>query len=345
MSFFKKIIKRKYPYVIAEIGINHNGDMNLAKEMIIAAKKSGADCVKFQSFIADKYIAPYSVKASYQKNSKDFQNSSQKDIIKSCEISIKELVDLTQFSKKNKIDILSTPFENLSLKSLIKLKMKAIKISSCNLTNYPFLNIAAKSRIPILLSTGMGNISEVIKAVEIFKNYNSELILLQCTSNYPSKIKNANLNVIKTYQNLFDVPVGFSDHTKNNTSAIVSTILGAKVIEKHFTLSRSLIGIDQKASIEPLELKNLVENIKEAIDSLGKNMKFKTEEEEDTSIALRRSIVASRPLKKNKLIKLSDLTLMRPGNGLNSSYVNSIVGKKLFNNKKKYEQFNLSDIK
>ncbi len=345
MSFFKKIINRKYPYVIAEIGINHNGDIKLAKEMIISAKKSGADCVKFQSFVADKYIAPYSEKALYQQNSRDFQNSSQREIIKSCEISTKELIDLTKFSKKNKIDILSTPFENISLNSLIRLKMKAIKISSCNLTNYPFLKIAAKSGIPILLSTGMGNISEVIKAVEIFKNHKSELILLQCTSNYPSKIKNANLNVIKTYQNLFDVPVGFSDHTKNNTSSIVSTILGAKVIEKHFTLSRNLKGIDQKASIEPLELKNLVKNIKEAIDSLGKNMKFKTKEEEDTSAALRRSIVASKALKSNKLIKRNDLTLMRPGNGLDSSYINALVGKKLFNNKKKFEQFKLSDIK
>ena len=344
MSLLNKIIKKKYPYVIAEIGINHNGDMSLAKEMIIAAKHAGSDCVKFQSFIADKYIAPYSLKANYQNKASGFKNLSQREIIKSCEVSTPQLIELKKFSKKNNIDFLSTPFETISLKSLIKLKMKAIKISSCNLTNYPFLNLAAKSGIPIILSTGMANIDEVIKAVQIFKKYNSELILLQCTSNYPSNIKNANLNVIKSYKNLFDVPVGFSDHTINNTSAIVATVLGARVIEKHFTLSRNLKGIDQKASIEPIELKDLIKNIKQAIDSLGDKIKYRTEEEKNTSIALRRSIVASKPLKKNKVITTADLTLMRPGNGLNSSYLNSLIGKKIYCNKKKYEQIKLSDI-
>ena len=344
MSLFNKIKNKKYPYIIAEIGINHNGDMSLAKEMIIAAKKSGADCVKFQSFLADKYIAPYSVKAQYQKSASEFKDQSQKDIIKKCEVSTKQLIQLKKFSKDNNIDFLSTPFENTSLRSLINLKMDAIKISSCNLTNYPFLKIASKSNIPIILSTGMGNIEEVIKAVNIFKRKNCELILLQCTSNYPSKIENANLNVITTYQKLFDIPVGFSDHTTNNTAAIVATVLGAKIIEKHFTLSRDLKGIDQKASIEPFELKNLINNIKESIDSLGDKIKSRTDEEENTSIALRRSIVASKILNKNKIIKNSDLTLMRPGNGLDSSYLINFIGKKLSKSKKKFEQLKLSDI-
>jgi len=330
--------------IIAEIGINHNGDMSLAKEMIVAAKNAGADCVKFQSFIADKYIAPYSIKANYQKNDLNSKNKTQRQIIKDCEVSTNQLIDLIKFSKKYNIDFLSTPFEITSLKSLIKLKLKAIKISSCNLTNYPFLDIASKSGVPIILSTGMGTIQEVIKAVEIFKQNNSDLILLQCTSNYPSKIKNANLNVIKTYKNLFDIPVGFSDHTINNTSSIVATVLGAQVIEKHFTLSRSLKGIDQKASIEPDELRDLIVNIREAVDSQGSKLKFRTQEEENTSIALRRSIVACKPIKKNTILKKSYLTLMRPGNGLSSDYLNSLIGRKIKNNIKKFEQIKLSDI-
>ncbi len=344
MSLIKKITSRKYPYIIAEIGINHNGDMKLAQEMIISAKENGADCVKFQSFIADKYIAPYSIKANYQKKSRDHQKQSQREIIKSCEVSTDQLISLKKFASKVNIDFLSTPFEIQSLNELIKCKLKALKISSCNLTNYPFLNCAAKSGLPILLSTGMGNISEVIEAVNIFKKSKSELILLQCTSNYPSKIKNANLNVLKTYNTLFNVPVGFSDHTVNNTASIVASVFGAKVIEKHFTLSRNLEGIDQKASIEPNELKELIRNIGEAIDSIGSNMKFMSDEEENTSHALRRSIVASNNLSKNKIIKKNDLTLMRPGNGLDSSKLSLLIGKKLNKKKKKFDQFKLTDV-
>ena len=175
MSFTKKIISRKYPYVIAEIGINHNGDMKLAHEMIISAKENGADCVKFQSFIADKYIAPYSIKANYQKKSRHYQKQSQREIIKSCEVSTDQLKSLKKFASKVGVDFLSTPFEIQSLNSLIKCKLKALKISSCNLTNYPFLNCAAKSGLPIILSTGMGNISEVIEAVNIFINAPNEI--------------------------------------------------------------------------------------------------------------------------------------------------------------------------
>ncbi len=344
MSFIKKITSRKYPYVIAEIGINHNGDMELAREMIISAKDNGANCVKFQSFIADKYIAPYSIKANYQKKSLNHQKKSQREIIKSCEVSTDQLISLKKFASKVDIDFLSTPFEIESLKALIKCKLKALKISSCNLTNYPFLNYAAKSGLPILLSTGMGNISEVIEAVNIFKKTKSELILLQCTSNYPSKINNANLNVLKTYKTLFNLPVGFSDHTVNNTASIVATVFGAKVIEKHFTLSRNLEGIDQKASIEPNELRDLIRNIREAIDSIGSSMKSMSNEEENTSHALRRSIVASKDLSKYKIIKKNDLTLMRPGNGLDSSNLSLLVGKKLNKQKKKFDQLKLTDV-
>ena len=188
MNFIDKIVNNKFPYVIAEIGINHNGSINLAKEMIDAAKENLADCVKFQLFIADDYISDYADKADYQKDDK-FKSKSQKEIIKETQLSIEDVVILKDYSEKKNIDFLCTPFDLKSLNSLIQIDLKALKISSCNLTNYPFLKQAASSDLPILLSTGMGTMQEVEKAVNIFKVDNCPLLLFQCTSNYPSKIE------------------------------------------------------------------------------------------------------------------------------------------------------------
>ena len=342
-NFIKNISKSKYPYFIAEIGINHNGSMKLAKEMIDIAKSNGADCVKFQSFIVNDYISSLADKASYQKQD-GLENVSQRDIIGKSQLSFKQISDIKLYAKKKGIDFLSTPFEIKSLKYLIELGVDAIKISSCNLTNYPFLEEAAKSNIPILLSTGMSNIEEVKKAVKIFKDFNSPLIILQCTSNYPSKISNANLNVLKTYQDMFSVPVGLSDHTYNNTTSVVAISLGAVVIEKHFTLSRSLPGIDQKASIEPSELKMLIRDIRDAKVSLGSFKKFRTDEEKDTFNVLRRSLVASREIKKGEVLKKDMIEIMRPGNGLTTDYIDRIIGKKINRTIVKHELLKLSNF-
>ena len=331
-----KITSSKYPYVIAEIGINHNGNMVLANEMIDAAKNAGADCVKFQSFIADEYISPFADKASYQKQ-KDVATESQKDIIKNCEVTLDQIIELRAYCVRVGIDFLSTPFELFSLRGLIELDIEAIKISSCNLTNYPFLKEAAKSKKPILLSTGMGDITEVTKAVEIFKINKSPLLLFQCTSNYPSKIKNANLRTLKTYQQLFEIPVGFSDHTTSNTAAIAAVALGAVVVEKHFTLSRELPGIDQKASIEPNELEQLVVVLRDARKSLGSPIKFQTDEEKDTSKSLRRSLVAARDISAGEILDESMMKIMRPGTGLSTEFISIIIGKKFSKSIKQFE--------
>ena len=252
--------------------------------------------------------------------------------------------ELKDYSKTKNIDFLCTPFEITSLKNLINLKLEAIKISSCNLTNYPFLKEAAKSNIPILLSTGMGNMEEVEKAVTIFKSYNSALLLFQCTSNYPAKVTNANLNVLKTFQNKFNLPVGFSDHTENNMCAILSVALGAIIIEKHFTLSRELPGIDQKASITPNELKNLVYDLRTTSSILGSSEKTRSEEEKSTSEALRRSLVARRNIKKGEIFTIDMIDIMRPGNGLSTEHIDSIIGKKSSRDILKQSLLSLSDI-
>lgn len=342
-NFIEKILSNKNPYVIAEIGINHNGDIILAKEMIDAAHESDADCVKFQNFIVDKYISPLAGKADYQKQ-KFFSDKSQNEIIKSCEITIDQASELFSYASKKGIDFLSTPFEVWSLKGLLSLKVPAIKISSCNLTNIPFLNEAAQSGAPILLSTGMGNLEEVTRAVNIFKSTNSPLLIFQCTSNYPSDPRNANLRVIKTYKKLFEIPVGLSDHTISNTTCISAIALGAVAIEKHFTISRNLPGIDQKASLEPKELKKLIAELRECKVALGSPIKTRTDEEENTAIALRRSLIASRDLEKGDILTDDCIMIMRPGNGLSPEFLPSIKGKKLTKFVKKGSLINLYDF-
>ena len=343
LNFVEKIINSDHPFLIAEVGINHNGDMSLAKEMVDAAAECGADCVKFQSFIADKYISPLAGKAKYQEQ-KEFASKSQRDIIKACEITLTETEELKSYSAKKNIYFLSTPFEVWSLRGLLSMNIDAIKISSCNLTNTPFLEEAAESKIPALLSTGMGSIEEVINAVNVFKRNNSPLMLFQCTSNYPSLPENANLRVIEAYKHLFGVPVGLSDHTTSNITCIAAVALGAVAIEKYFTISRDLPGIDQKASMEPDELKCLIQEIRECRSSLGSAIKFRTLEEESTAVALRRSLVAAADLSSGTILEKDCVIAMRPGTGLAPNCLPSLIGKRLTRSVKAGTPISLDDF-
>lgn len=343
-NFIQKILETKNPYIIAEIGINHNGNLNLAKKMIKSAKLNGAHCVKFQKFIADDYISRYAQKAGYQKTDKKVVKKSQLEIIKSCELNINQLKILKKFCKKHKIDFLCTPFEQKSLSELVKINIEAIKISSCNLNNIPFLKEAANSKLPILLSTGMGELQEVKEAVKIFKNKGNPLMIFQCTSNYPSKIENANLSVLESYKKLFKCPVGFSDHTSSMIPAIVSVAKGAVAIEKHFTLSRKLPGIDQNASIEPNELRKLSNLTSLSKICIGSPLKKRSKEEIDTVKSLRRSLVAAENLKKGTKIKRSMISIKRPGSGLPTTFIKKIIGLKLRKNIKKDQLFKLTNL-
>lgn len=343
MSNFIERIVNNSPYMISEIGINHNGDVSLAKEMIDAARDNGADCVKFQSFIADKYISHKAGRAEYQ-NQEWVGDKSQHDIIQACEINREQVAELKSYAEKVGIDFLSTPFEPWSLRMLLELKLPAIKVSSCNLTNYPFLEEATAAKVPVLLSTGMGDLCEVVKAVEIFQKSDSPLLLFQCTSNYPSKIEDANLRVIQTYRKLFGVPVGFSDHTPTSTAAIAAVALGAVAIEKHFTLSRKLPGIDQLASIEPHELRELVNAAHDCQAALGSPLKDLADEEVETKIALRRSLVAVSDISAGEMLTEDMVAIKRPGNGLSTDFLPHILGRKLTRDILADELFRLDDF-
>jgi len=342
-NFIERIVNLEKPYVIAEAGINHNGDVSLAKDMISAAYECGADCIKFQNFIADEYISIKAGRAGYQ-NQDSVKAKSQHQIIKECEITKDDTRELLEYSNKVGIEFLSTPFELSSFEMLMSLDVAAMKISSCNLTNYPLLEKVAETQIPVLLSTGMAVLAEVTKAVNIFKTSGSPLLLFQCTSNYPSKIENANLRVINTYKELFNVPVGFSDHTPTNTAAIAAVALGAVAVEKHFTLSKDLPGIDQKASIDPQGLKDLVIAVKESYDSLGKSFKVRTDEEQDTSVALRRSLVAARNINAGEILENDMVAIKRPGDGLSTDLLPDILNRRLTRPLQKDDLLSLDDF-
>lgn len=345
-NFIKeRILKSKMPYIIAEIGINHNGDISLAKKMIKSAKINGAHCVKFQKFIADDYISKYAQKANYQKNDRKVKKKTQLEIIRDCQLNTTQLKILKRYSKKLNIDFLCTPFEVQSLKDLVKIGIKAIKISSCNLTNIPFLKEVAKTNLPVLLSTGMANFAEIKEAFNIFKKNKNPIIVFQCTSNYPANSDNANIAVIKNFKKTFKCPIGYSDHTENNIPAILAVSYGAVVIEKHFTLSKKLPGIDQKASIEPHELKKLVEETYQAKKSIGISKKVRSKEEINTMNSLRRSLVAGESLKKGTKLKKNMIKIKRPGIGLSTKNINKIIGLTLKKNIKKDQLFKLGDFK
>lgn len=326
MNIIDHISHLDHPYVIAEVGINHNGDPVLAREMIAAAAETGADCVKFQNFIADRYIISGARRAAYQDASGG--GKSQHEIIKACEISAETTAEMKAYADHCGVHFMSTPFEVWSLRQLLELDLPAIKISSCNLTNFPFLRELSVSGRPVLLSTGMADLAEVLAAVQLFRDSGSPFMLFQCTSNYPSDPANANLRVISTYQNLFQVPVGFSDHTPGNTCAIAAVALGAVAVEKHFTLSRDLPGIDQKASIEPHELKELVSQLRVARSALGNPLKMRAPEEADTFAALRRSLVAARAIKAGEILSEDMIAVKRPGTGLPTSFLPFLLGMK-----------------
>jgi len=305
MNFLKKIKKLKYPYIIAEIGANHNGDMELAKKMILSAKKCGANAVKFQSW-TDKSVFS---KIKYEENfflGDDYRNRSDftlEEMVKKFSISKNQLIEMAIFCKKIGIDFSSTPFSKEEVDDLVDLNVSFIKIASMDLNNYPFLEYIAKKNIPIILSTGFSNLEEISKSIDtITRKGNENIALLHCVSTYPTPPKELNLNNIKSFSTIFPYTIGLSDHSIGSTAAIIASSIGAKIIEKHFTLDKSLPGWDHKISADPEELRRICEETKNAIDMLG-SFQILTTEKEENKLEFRRSAVTKIALKKGTVIK------------------------------------------
>ena len=325
---FSKINNLKLPpYFIAEAGVNHNGNIKIAYKMIEVAAEAGADAIKFQTFIASDLVSSLADKAKYQKINTD-KNESQLEMLKKLELKKKEFLLLKSYAKKYKIDFLSTPFEEKSLNFLLRLRIPAIKIPSGEINNFPFLTKIAKSGKPVILSTGMANLGEVESAIEFLeKSKNKNIVILHCVSQYPSKIEDTNLLAMITMQKAFGYPVGMSDHSEGIEVPIAATALGARCIEKHFTLDKNLEGPDHKASVTPVELKKLILSINKAYSALGDGIKKRKKSEHNTAEVARKSIVAKIFIPKGTVIRKKMLTIKRPGNGIRPKNIDFILGR------------------
>lgn len=314
-------------YVIAEAGVNHNGCIKTALEMVKIAKGAGANAIKFQTFIPAELASFAAPLANYQKTN-IADESSQIAMLSELVLSHDEHIEIMRRCGELGIDFLSSPFENQSADFLNSLDVCALKVGSGELTNLPFLGYLAKKNKPIILSTGMSNIDEVAEAVaEINAKGNSPIALLHCVSQYPAPIDEMNLLAIKTLKDVFKCPVGLSDHTVGFEAAVAAVALGATIIEKHFTLSRSMRGPDHAASLEPKELKNFIKCIRNVEKALGNGVKRQMPSEANTAIVARKSIVAGKFIPANSQLVASDLKIKRPAVGIKPSRFESILGK------------------
>ena len=313
-------------YIIAEAGVNHNGSLALAKQLVDAAKASGADCVKFQTFNARNVVSKHAEKAAYQKRETG-SDESQYDMIKKLELSFDEFAELHDYCNQSGIEFLSTPFDRESIVFLSSLGMKRWKIPSGEITNLPHLIQIARLGEPVILSTGMSTMEEVGRAVTLLKdNGSGEITLLHCTTEYPAPFADANLRAMQTMRDKFDLPVGYSDHTEGIEASIAAVALGADVIEKHFTLDKSMEGPDHKASLEPQELKTMVQAIRNIELAMGSGTKKVADSERKNMIIARKSIVAKRDIKQGETLSEENLTVKRPGSGISPMMWFDVLG-------------------
>jgi N,N'-diacetyllegionaminate synthase len=317
----------KSVYIIAEAGVNHNGDINLALELANFAKKSGADCIKFQTFIAENLVTKNAIKADYQKLSTD-ESQSQLEMLKGLELSKKDFAQIKKYCEEIRIDFLSTPFDLDSIHFLCDLGIKQWKIPSGEITNLPYLIKIASTKLPVILSTGMSTLEEVEEAVIILKKYGTEkLTLLHCTTEYPTPYVDVNLKAMMTMHRKFNLPVGYSDHTMGIEIPIAAVAMGATIIEKHFTLDRNMDGPDQKASLEPDELKTMISAIHNVETALGDGIKQPADSEMKNIEIARKSIIAKKKIIKGELLTEENLTVKRPGDGVSPMKWFEVLGK------------------
>lgn len=315
--------------IIAEAGVNHNGNIAIAKKLIEEAKNAGADIVKFQTFIAEKCVSKNAKKADYQLQTTDSKET-QLEMIKKLELDIQAHHALISHCQQVGIEFLSTPFDFESIKLLDSLGMQIFKIPSGEITNLPYLRMIGKLNKQVILSTGMSNLGEIETAVSILTQAGTKrenITILHCNTEYPTPIKDVNLKAMQTIANAFHLPVGYSDHTEGIHIPIAAVAMGAKVIEKHFTLDKNMEGPDHKASLEPQELKVMVKCIREIEVALGDGIKQESESERKNKPIARKSIVASKSIKTGEIFSENNIYVKRPANGLSPMEWDNVIGK------------------
>ena len=319
--------------IIAEAGVNHNGDLEMAKQLVKYAAEAGADYVKFQTFSTDKLVTKTAKQADYQKkNLQSGENDSQYNMLKKLELSREDHEELIKTCQYYGIKFLSTAFDNENLIYLTRdLDLDYIKIPSGELTNYPYLRLAAQLGKPVILSTGMATLPEIIESVNVLEEYGvkkSDLYVLHCTTEYPALISEVNLSAMDTIAEATGCKVGYSDHTMGIDVSIAAAARGATVIEKHFTLDRTLPGPDHPASLEPDELKRMVIAIRNVQRAIGNGVKQPaSDRERGNRDVARKSIVAACAIKAGEVFTENNLTTKRPGNGISPMRWKDVIGK------------------
>jgi len=318
-------------FIIAEAGVNHNGSVETAIKLIDTAVEAGADAVKFQSFKAEKLVTQTAPKAKYQLENMG-TSESQLEMLKKLELSLPAHKELFAYCSNKGIIFMSTPFDEESADMLDGLGMEIFKIPSGEITDKPLIQHIAAKQKPVILSTGMSYLGEVEKAIgwvyEIWNDLNEkpQLTLLHCVSNYPAKTEDSNLLAMKTMEIAFGLPVGYSDHTMGIEISIAAVAMGAKVIEKHFTLDRNMEGPDHKASLEPDELKEMVKGIRNVEKARGDGIKKPANNERKTKDITRRSLVATRNIKAGNILELDDIASKRPRGGILPEFKEVVIG-------------------
>lgn len=316
-------------FVVAEAGVNHNGDTALAHRLVDVAAEAGADAVKFQTFNAERLVAATADKATYQKEATGGGNN-QLDMLRGLELRADDFPALKRHAERRSITFLATPFEEGSADLLDGLDVAAFKLPSGELTNLPFLRHVATKGRPVILSTGMASLEEVETAVRALREAGAPpLALLHCTSAYPADPAQTNLRAMSTMSKTFGVPVGFSDHTPGIAVAIAAAALGAVIIEKHFTIDRTLPGPDHRASLEPGELTALVAGIRAAEAARGDGIKRAQPGETETARVARKSVVALRDLEAGTVIDANMIGILRPGTGIPPAFLDAVRGRRL----------------
>lgn len=334
----------KNVYIIAEAGVNHNGSLEIALQLIDEAKRAGADCVKFQTFKASQITTIHSPKAKYQLEVTD-KRETQFEMLKKLELDFSYYEPMLKRCKDLKIDFLSTPYNKEDVDFLNDLGVGGYKIASGQLTELPFLRYVARKQKKIIVSTGMASMEDVVNAVETIRAVgNNDIVVLQCTTNYPSKIEDANLLAMQSIKETCKVPIGYSDHVENNFACFAAVALGAEIVEKHFTLDKTMNGPDHSSSLNPVEFKQLVEGIRNVEKALGTGIKEPSQAEIDNSYGMKRSLVVLYDLEAGTILTENMIGFKRPLNGLPVNMLDNVIGKKLLQDLKKDEPLQNNNI-
>lgn len=334
--------------IIAEAGVNHNGSLEKAKLLIDAASEAGVDFVKFQSFKAHKLVSPDAQKADYQKKNIGSNDDNQFQMLRELELSEKDHDELLDYCNQKNVAFFSTAFDVDGLSYLDSLGLTLFKVPSGEITNYPYLRKLAELGKPVILSTGMSNLKDIERALEVLEQGidRSMITILHCNTEYPTPMEDVNLKAMTTIESHFNTSVGYSDHTMGIEVPIAAVALGARVIEKHFTLDRELPGPDHKASLEPdelIEMVRTIRNIEQAIS--GSGIKEPSSSEKRNISIARKSIHSKKDLKKGSILKEEDLIPLRPGDGISPMEWENIVGKELLVDYSSFQKIQLSDLR